>query len=146
MLGIVVVSGFFWEIWAAVSGEASLAARSAHHSVAFACLILWEIFGWLENSACETDFLLKFVTSLQRVETLDVLIVYPVEAAFSNYENATASVGTSSVYISNSLLAEAFWIATRSAVVVWPSCAREGDDAVSGWVSLHSVFRRSRRF
>ena len=90
--------------------------------------------------------MLEFITSLQRVEVLDVLIVDPVEAAFSNYENATASVGTSSVYIGNSILAEAFWAAARSAVVVWPSCAREGDDAVSDWVSLHGLFRRSGRF
>ena len=129
-----------WETWAAVPGEATLATGPTHHSVASACLILRKIFGWLENSTCEADFLLKFITSLELVQVLDVLIADPVEAAFSNYENATASVGTSSVYIGDCILAKAFWVATRSAVVVWPSCTREGDDAVSGWVFLHVVF------
>ena len=84
--------------------------------------------------------MLKFITSLQRIKVLDILIVDPVEAAFSYYENTAAGVGSSFVYIGDCILAKAFWVATRSAVVVWPSCAREGNDAVRGRVSFHGVF------
>ena len=82
----------------------------------------------------------EFITSLELIQVLDVLIADPVEATFSDYENTAAGVRSSFVYIGDCILAKIFGVATRSAVVVWPSCAREGDDAVSGWIALHVVF------